>query len=326
MRVSYVHNLNTGPSVRSLFKPRPVRGAAFCLPPRRRGSPALRILMPLTYRGAVNVTSRNHASLRRIRDLRDRAVRVSTGRFVMEGVRFLAQAASYRATILELVVSPQLLTSPTAQRQIRRLVQSGTTCYEVPPEVLHSLSAGDDPQGVIAVVRQEWIALDDADPHEGLCWVALSGIRSAGNLGTLIRTAESVGAAGLILVGECADPYDPACVRATMGASLGLRYARTDLAGLLRWKHRCRVRLIGTSPGADVSYRQADYGGAVALFLGGERKGLSEPEVAACDQLVRIPMVGRSDSLNVAVAGAVALYQILAFTDDAGVREPYGKG
>jgi TrmH family RNA methyltransferase len=244
----------------------------------------------------------------------------------MEGVRFLAQAAAYRATIEELVVSPCMLTSPTAQRQVRRLIQSGAVCYETPPEVLHSLTTGDDPQGVIAVVRQEWIALEEADPHEGLCWVALSGIRSAGNLGTLIRTAEAVGAAGLILVGECADPYDPACVRATMGASLGLRYARTDLAALLRWKHRRRVRLVGTSPGGEISYRDADYGGPIALFLGSERKGLSEPEVAACDHLVRIPMVGRSDSLNVAIAGAVVLYEIRAFTDDPGRTELYSKG
>jgi TrmH family RNA methyltransferase len=233
----------------------------------------------------------------------------------MEGVRFLAQAAAYRATIDELVVCPQILTSRPAQRQVRRLIQSGAACYEVPPEVLHSLSSGDDPQGVIAVVRQEWIELEEADPLEGLCWIALSGIRSAGNLGTLIRTAEAVGAAGLVLVGDCADPYDPACVRATMGASLALRYARTDLASLVRWKHQRRVRLIGTSPGAQVSYRAADYGGAIALFLGSERKGLSEPEMAACDQLVRIPMVGRSDSLNVAIAGAVTLYEILAIKE-----------
>lgn len=220
-----------------------------------------------------------------------------------------------RAGIEELIVAPRLLRSAAAQKQVRRLLRSGVRAYEVPPEVLHGLSRGDDPQGVLAVVRQEWQDLDAADPHEGLCWVALGGIRSPGNLGTLIRTAEAVGAAGLILLGDTADPYDPACVRATMGAALSLRYVRTDLRRLLAWKHRHRMRLVGTSPGADRSYREASWARPLILLLGSERKGLSEPELAACDELVRIPMAPRTDSLNAAVAAGVILYEVLAASE-----------
>ena len=153
--------------------------------------------------------------------------------------------------------------------------------------------------------------MDAADPHEGLCWIAVSGVQSTGNLGSLIRTADAVGAAGLVLIGENADPNDPACVRATMGSVFALRFVRTDLAGLLRWKHRHGVRLVGSSPAGERGYREVAYRAPLAVLLGSERKGLSEPEIAACDDVARLPMAGRCDSLNVAVAAGVLLYEVM---------------
>lgn len=310
------HNLTQASSAHrsSWSRSTPRVWAALCVAGQYRlaRADAARLSMTATFHPSIRITSRNHPALRRIRSLHDRNHRFQTGLFPIEGVRFLHQALEHRAKFEELVVAPDLLRSPVGQKLVRRLVRDGVRCYEVPAEVLHGLCSTDDPQGVLAVVRQDWVSIERADPAGGLCWIALSGVQSAGNLGSLIRTADAVSAAGFFLVGETADPYDPACVRATMGAVFALPFVRTNLRGLIEWKHRHRALLVGTSPAGEVSYRDVPYRTPTVLFLGSERKGLAEPELAACDVLARIPMVGRSDSLNVAVAAGVLLYEVLA--------------
>lgn len=264
---------------------------------------------------SVRLTSRNHPALRSIRALHNRSRRDETGLFLIEGARFLAQALERRAQVEQLVVAPDLFRGPVTEKLVRRLRRDGVPTYEVPCEVLHGLCLTDDPQGVLAVVRQEWQPVEQADPGEGLCWLALSGVQSAGNLGSLIRTADAVGAAGFFLLGETADPYDPACVRSTMGAVFALRFVRTDLRRLAQWQRRHGALLVGTSPAGEVEYRQVEYRRPLVLFLGSERKGLQEAELEACDVRARIPMHGRSDSLNVAVAAGVLLYEALARLD-----------
>jgi RNA methyltransferase, TrmH family len=256
------------------------------------------------------ITTRNHPAVKRIRALHSRPERDAAGVFVAEGVRFVIQAAEARSRIEELVVAPDLLTSPSARRLAHRLTHSGTRCLHVSSEVFHSLATTDSPQGIAAVVRQEWLRIEEVDPHEGLCWIAVSSVGSLGNLGTLVRTADAVGAAGFVFLDPRPDPYDPACVRATMGAVFGLRFARASLGGLVAWKQRRGAVIVGTSPTAEVDYQEADYSGPTVVFLGDERKGMSEEEQRACDLMVRIPMVGKSDSLNLGVAGSVVLYEL----------------
>ena len=135
-------------------------------------------------------------------------------------------------------------------------------------------------------------------------------MRSPGNLGTILRTGEAVGASGLILIGDGVDPYDPACVRATMGAVFGQRFVRATEGELTAWKRRTGARLIGTSPHAKSDYRAVAYPPGTILFMGGERQGLSAQMQSLCDENVHIPMVGAGDSLNLAVATAVMLYEV----------------
>jgi TrmH family RNA methyltransferase len=140
--------------------------------------------------------------------------------------------------------------------------------------------------------------------------VALSSIQSPGNLGTLLRTADAVGAAGVILLGDGVDPYDPAAVRASMGAIFSQRFVRASTRELAAWKRRSGALLVGTSPAAPTDYQALTYPPSLVLFMGHERQGLSPEEQALCDELVRIPMVGSSDSLNLAVATSVMLYEV----------------
>jgi TrmH family RNA methyltransferase len=181
---------------------------------------------------------------------------------------------------------------------------------EVTAEVFRSLSAKEGPQGIGGVIRQRWLPLADADPEEGLCWVALDAVQDPGNLGTVLRTSDAVGAAGVILLGQTTDPHDPGALRASMGAVFTQRLVRAGFDQLLSWKDAHGCSLVGTSDAADAEYREVSYGPRLILLMGSERQGLSREQQAQCDLVVRIPMAGKSDSLNLAVASGVMLYEI----------------
>jgi RNA methyltransferase, TrmH family len=160
------------------------------------------------------------------------------------------------------------------------------------------------------VVRMPDTNIRHAPPDAGLCWLALDTIRSPGNLGTIMRTAEAVGAAGVICIDSDIDPFAPTIVRASMGATLHLRIVQTTETDFAAWREKHDVLLVGTSPHEGGDFRQLVYPERVVLWLGSERKGMGEAQKAVCDTLVRIPMVGRADSLNVATATAVLLYEV----------------
>ena len=168
----------------------------------------------------------------------------------------------------------------------------------------------DGPQGLGAVLRQRTESLDQATPGGELYWVALDAAQDPGNIGAILRTSDAVGGAGLILLGNAADPYDPAAVRASMGALFAQRVVRADWDTFVAWKQQHGVAVIGTSDKAEQDYRGASYPTPLVLLMGSEREGLSPAQQAVCDRMVRIPMVGRSDSLNLAVATAIVLYEL----------------
>ena len=229
----------------------------------------------------------------------------------MEGIRLVGEAVELAAEIETCVVAPDLLTSEYGRRTVERAVERGVTCLEVSAEVFRSLSLKDGPQGIAAVVRQRWEVLEEITPGDELCWIALAAVQDPGNLGTILRTSDAVGAAGVILIGDATDPYDPGAVRAGMGAVFSQRLIRATLDDLRAWTQRHSVRTTGTSDAASLDYRDAAYSRPTLLFMGSEREGLGEEGLAVCDQVVRIPMEGRGDSLNLAVATGVMLYEVL---------------
>lgn len=256
------------------------------------------------------VRSRSHPQVQQVRDLQTRAERDRTGLFFVEGIRAVARAIEHSAPIERVVVAPDLLTNSFGQGLVAELGRKGVSRLEVTPEIFQFLSLSEEPQGVGVVARQQWEPLERLPPGQGLCWVALAGVRSAGNLGTIFRTCDAVGAAGVILLDGAIDPYDPAATRASMGSLFTVQLARASLSDLVRWKRWHGCRLIGTSPTGSLDYHAARYPAPVVLFMGPERHGLSRAQQEACDHLVRIPMVGAADSLNLAVATAVLLYEV----------------
>jgi TrmH family RNA methyltransferase len=259
------------------------------------------------------ITSRSNPTIKTIRSLRDRKERDRAGLFFVEGIRLVVEAAQLGAEIETLIVAPDLLKSRVALDTVGGVRHSGrdVTVLEVSPDVFESISQKEGPQGIGAVVRQRWESLRDVRIGDELCWVALDEPQDPGNVGTILRTADAVGCGGVILLDHSADPYDPAALRASMGAIFSQRLVRARFSDLLIWKLENDYRLVGTSDHASTDYRAAAYRFPLVLLMGSEREGLSADQQTACDMMVHLPMKGRSDSLNLAVATGVMLFELL---------------
>lgn len=261
---------------------------------------------------APRVKTWEDARLQSVRALGRRSERDRTQTFFAEGLRFVGQAVAQNAQIEAVLVVPKTLEHPFGLRLRRQLERRRVPIWEVTPELFLRLSRAEEAQWIGAVVRQRWDTPDRTAASEGLCWVALDEVHSPGNLGTILRTGDAVGASGLILIGDAVDPYDPACVRATMGAIFAQRLVRVSPSEFAAWKRQAGFHLVGTSPHAVQDYQAVSYPARTILLMGGERKGLSEDRQRLCDDLVRLPMVGQSDSLNLAVATGVFLYEVFS--------------
>jgi TrmH family RNA methyltransferase len=191
-----------------------------------------------------------------------------------------------------------------------RTKAGGGTILEVSAQVLEKISRRDNPQSVIGVFKQRY-APESAIAQDGL-WVALDRVRDPGNLGTIIRTADAAGIAGLALVGATCDPFALETVRATMGSIFHVPVARVSEEGLIAHAKRRRARLLGTHLTATtIDYREADYRPPLILLMGNEQQGLTDTLAKACDSLVRIPMREGADSLNLAVSTGLVIYEAL---------------
>lgn len=256
------------------------------------------------------ITSPNNPAVKQIRALRQRKMRAETGLFFIEGIRLIGEAVQTGAAITTLVVAPELLTSPFAQELVRTQARNGVNCLEVTAQVFQSLSAREGPQGLAAVVRQRWEDLAQIRLGSELAWVALDAVQDPGNLGTILRTGDAVGCAGVILLDQTTDPYDPAALRASMGAIFAQRLARASFATFADWKRRHGYVVVGAAGAAPRDYQAVAYAPPLVLLMGSEREGLSAEQQTICDLTVSLPMVGRSDSLNLAVATGVLLYEV----------------
>ena len=234
----------------------------------------------------------------------DRRARDGLGLALVEGVRFVMRAAERPTALVGLVLANKLLDSAAARRLLR---ETTVPVMRVGAEEFRRLSIAPTPQGIAAVVRQEVRTLADGAVKSRV-WACLESVRSPGNLGTIARTCEAAGA-GLMLLGDELDPYDPQVMRASMGSLLAIRKVRATAAELRAWKRERSATIVGASADARRDFRTLTGARPLVLMIGCERRGMSATQRGLCDTLVRIPMVGGLDSLNVAVAAGLLLYE-----------------
>lgn len=259
-----------------------------------------------------NLSSRNNPRIKQLRALRQRKERQASGLFLVEGIRHLGEAFDAGAAIETVCYAPDLLDSAYAHDLLRRLQTRGVDCLVVAADTLASLAEKDNPQGILAAVRQPQRRLSDLTPANFSWGAALVAPQDPGNIGTVLRTLDAVGASGLLLLDNAADPYQPGAVRASMGALFWQPLVQASFTEFLAWARQGGYHLYGTSAHGREDYRQGvRYQRPCILLLGSERQGLSAEQSAACELLLRLPMRGKSTSLNLAVAAGVMLYAML---------------
>lgn len=240
----------------------------------------------------------------------DRRYRDSRRLFFAEGIRNFVEAVDHNYAIDTLLYSEKLLTSPIARKMVRRLKRHGVPFVRATPEQFRTVSHTERASGIAVILRQSVQKLEQLNPDKHICWTVLSHIRSPGNFGTLVRTSAAIGAGGFILVGDDIDPFDPNVIRATMGAIFKQTIVRAKAEEFIKWTKSHKLQMVGASPGGSVDYHKVCYTSPTILMLGNERSGLTPEEQLICGQLVRIPMTEGTDSLNVAVAGSLLLYEV----------------
>jgi TrmH family RNA methyltransferase len=257
------------------------------------------------------VTSLANPLVKDIKALAQKKFRDQQNAFMAEGLKLVIDALDLGWQIRTLVFAKAGRGNAAVEKVAARTVAAGGMVLEVSEKVLVAITRRDNPQMVVGVFSQKFLALKDVRADNGDVWVALDRVRDPGNLGTVIRTIDAVGAKGVILVGDTTDPFSVETVRATMGSIFAVPVAKATTEAFLAWRGGFSGLVAGTHLKGAVDYRSVDFSrGPVLLMMGNEQQGLPESLAASCDRLLRIPQAGRADSLNLAVATGIMLFEI----------------
>ena len=258
------------------------------------------------------ITAYSNPLVKRVQGLRDKRHRREEGLFLAEGLRILTEARETARLPRFLFFAAQSARHPLVEALVVAVETAGGEAIETTPDILAKLSGKDNPQAVVGVFDQFETPLADLDRGTSPIWLVAERLRDPGNLGTILRTGDAVGAGGLILVGDCVDPFSTEAVRASMGALFTVPIVRTGWDEFLGWLRTGPGQLVGLSLQTEQDYRAASYADPTFLLTGNEAQGLPPEYEQACDLLVKLPMLGKADSLNAAVATAVMAYEVLA--------------
>ncbi|WP_420136533.1 TrmH family RNA methyltransferase [Sphingomonas sp.] len=257
------------------------------------------------------ITAFSNPLIKRVRGLRDKRHRREERLFLAEGLRILAEAEEAGTLPQMLFFARESGDHPIVRRLSAKVEGQGGDVIETSRDILHKLSGKDNPQAVLGVYRQFDTALSRVDRAASGIWLVAQAMRDPGNLGTMLRTGDAVGAGGLILIDDTVDPFSVEAVRASMGAMFTQRIAQARWPDFIDWLRSGDGQLVGLSLDSSVDYRLPNYVAPTFLLVGNEAQGLPSDYAAACDLRVKIPMLGKADSLNAAISCAVMAYQVL---------------
>ena len=259
-----------------------------------------------------SITGLSNPTVKYLRSLRDKKHRRREGRFLAEGLRLLTDARESGKVPETLVMAANRDPHPLLSTLEEQVEAAGGEILEVTEDVLSKITGKDNPQAVAGVFKEFDSSLASLDRNSAPIWLVAQALRDPGNLGTMLRTGDAVGAGGLILLDHCADPFSVEAVRASMGAIFTQRVAQAGWEEFIGWLREGAGQLVAASLRDAQPYREAPYQAPCFILVGNESRGLPEEYEAACDLRVTMPMRGRADSLNAAVAAAILAYEVLA--------------
>jgi TrmH family RNA methyltransferase len=269
---------------------------------------------------ARQVTAFSNSTVKRLRSLRDKKARRSEGLFLAEGLRIIAEARDSGRLPEILAFSAEGARHPLAAEIIAEAEAAGADTVETTADILSKMSGKDNAQLLLGAYRQPDTALERIDRSKADLWIVAQALRDPGNLGTMLRTGDAAGAGGLILIDDCVDPFSVEAVRASMGALFTQDIAAARWDEFVAWLRAGKGQLVGTSLKASVDYRLPTYEPPTFLLIGNEAQGLPAAYEDECDVRVKIPMMGKADSLNAAMATVVMAYEVLR--QQSPVHEP----
>ena len=258
------------------------------------------------------ITGFSNPTIKAVRSLREKKHRKREGRFLAEGLRLLTDARECGRLPELLMMAEARDEHPLLTALEQAVAAAGGEVIEMPEELLAKVTGKDNPQAVAGVFAEWDTRLEALDRRRSPLWLVAQAMRDPGNLGTMLRTADAVGAGGVILLDDCADPFSVEAVRASMGAVFTVPLAQAGWDDFLTWLRSGQGQLVAASLREAVPYRGAPYAAPCFVMVGNESRGLPEAYEMACDLRVTMPMKGRADSLNAAVAAAVLAYEVLA--------------
>jgi TrmH family RNA methyltransferase len=258
------------------------------------------------------IDSLSNPLVKRLRLLREKRHRRAEGLFLAEGLRIATEARAAGVLPRWLFLTAASEAHPLAAALVAEALAAGGEVVTTSEPVLSKLSGKDNPQTVVGIYDAPRTRLADLDRAAAPIWLVAERLRDPGNLGTMLRTGDAVGAGGLILIDDCADPYAVEAVRASMGAIFTQRLVQARWEEFLPWLRSGTGQLVAAALTADaLDYQAVRYAAPTFVLIGNESQGLPPAYAAAADVRVKMPMLGKADSLNAAVAGAVMAYEVL---------------
>ncbi|RLQ86885.1 TrmH family RNA methyltransferase [Notoacmeibacter ruber] len=269
------------------------------------------------------ITALSNPTIKAIRGLDRKRNREAEKSFLAEGQKLVIDALDLGWQVKTLIYAKNARDHSGLADLAAKVIARGGDVLEVSEKVLGAITRRDNPQMVVGVFGTRWADARKLKHAPDSVFVVLDRVRDPGNLGTILRTADAVGASGIILVGDCVDPFSIEAVRATMGSLFAVPIARMTEDEFLAFRREWPGQLVGTHLEGSVDYRTIAWPqtGPLLLLMGNESQGLPDTLAESCDALARIPQTGRADSLNLAVATGLMLFEArrhaLSFKDNA---------
>ncbi|MEM1105820.1 MAG: RNA methyltransferase [Pseudomonadota bacterium] len=255
------------------------------------------------------ITSPSNPKVKALRGLERKKMRVETGLFLAEGPRLVRRGIEQGWRLDTLAVAEASLGRADIAGLAADAADLGASVFSAPGRIMEKLARKDNPNAVVAAFAQRMADLPALDPGGEGRIVALYEVRDPGNLGTVLRSADCAGVGGVVLVGQCCDAFSLEAVRASMGSIFDVPLAAASLEAFAAWGAGAQRRLVGASMNGQSAPEATDLSGPVTLLMGNEQAGLPTQVEAACEVLVRIPMRGGADSLNLAQAATLITYE-----------------